>query len=212
MKNLILSLFVIPGLYASDSVNNEYVEAMRKAITEVYMAQNPAALNGPINAFERIGKAEPEKWEPRYYKGYGLLMQGIMNEQPEEKDKYFDRALEAVDAGREISKDNVELWTLKGFVLMMKLNVDPQARGQEYAVLAMQAFGKALAIDDQNPRALYLMASMQYGSAQFMGNDTGEACGMLHKSIKQFDQYETENPLAPQWGKAFAEGMLGACQ
>ena len=75
----------------------------------------------------------------------------------------------------------------------------------------MQALGKALAINPNNPRAMALMAQIQYGTAQFFGSSTAEACGTLAKSIEKFDSYKSENALAPQWGRGMAEGMKGKC-
>ena len=84
---------------------------------------------------------------------------------------------------------------------MMRVTVDPATRGPQYSGLAMQTFGKASAINPENPRALALMAQMQYGTAKFFGSPTTEACSTLNAALEKFDSYKSENPLSPQWGR-----------
>jgi hypothetical protein len=77
--------------------------------------------------------------------------------------------------------------------------------------MAFQSLGKAVAVNPENPRALALLAQMQYGMAQFFGSPTTEACATLTKSLEKFESYKSENPLAPQWGKKMAEGLKTKC-
>jgi hypothetical protein len=95
---------------------------------------------------------------------------------------------------------------------MIRVTVDPASRGQQYSGLAFQAFSKAVAINPENPRALGLLAQMQYGTAQFFGSPVTEACTTLTKALEKFETYKNESPLAPTWGKKMAEGMKAACK
>jgi hypothetical protein len=95
---------------------------------------------------------------------------------------------------------------------MMRVAIDPATRGPQYAGLSMQAFARATTLNPENPRALALMAQMQYGTAQFFGSPTAEACGTLTKSLEKFDTFKSDNPLAPRWGKGMAEGLKTQCK
>jgi hypothetical protein len=86
------------------------------------------------------------------------------------KDQYFDQAMELVNKADKIAPNNSEITALKGYVIMGKLSVDPMSRGQEMSPLAMQTFGKAIALDKENPRATTLMAQMELGMSQFFGS------------------------------------------
>lgn len=212
MKATILSIaFVITGMasYASPS---KYEQAMRENINALNEAQSPEQFQEVINKLDRIANKETDKWEPLYYMGFGYLMIALRTEDGAGKDKYLDLALENIKNGMALAPEESELLALEGFVHMIRVTVDPATRGQQYAGLSMQAFGKALALNPDNPRALYLMGQMELGTAKFFGSDTSAACAKLTSSIEKFDTYHSDNPLAPTWGKKSAENAAAACQ
>jgi hypothetical protein len=194
------------------NANDKYMEAMQKNIQVVCSAKTSEELLAGINSLERIGEAEKSKWEPYYYAGFGYVMLTTREDDPTKKDGHLDLALKALERARFIKGDESEIAALEGFVHMMRVAVDPASRGQQYSGMAFQAFGKALAVNPDNPRALALMAQMQYGTAQFFGTSTAEACGTLVKALEKFDTSTSDNPLAPKWGKPMAEGLKAQCQ
>jgi hypothetical protein len=201
-------IFAISNAFANDG---KYVEVMQKNIMTVYTAQTIPDLQAAVNSLERIASAEKTKWEPYYYVSFGYLM--IANREPDgaKKDGYLDLALAAVEKGKELSPAESEIFALEGFVHMLRITVDPAGRGQKYSGLAYKSFGKAVAMNENNPRALSLLAQMQFGTAEFFNSSTAEACGTLNKSIEKFASFKSENPLAPQWGKQMAEGLKAKC-
>ena len=79
----------------------------------------------------------------------------------------------------------------------------------------MNSFGRALSLDPQNPRAMILMAQMEFGMAQFFGQGPEKACGMVQNSIKLFEQQESKELDAtstPIWGKEIAEKLAIQCK
>jgi len=128
-----------------------------------------------------------------------------------ERDQVLDRATNHVEEANTISPNNDEVEVLHGYALMARLVVDPSTRGQKYTPLVMQKFGKAMAMNPDNPRAAALMARQQLGTAQFFGSDSSEACGLAKRSIALFDREQTEG-FGPSWGRNVAEGVLGACK
>ena len=95
---------------------------------------------------------------------------------------------------------------------MIRLTVDPATRGQHYSGMAMQAFGKAIGLNPENPRALSLMAQMQFGTARFFNSPLTEACEVVSKALEKFETFKSENPLAPVWGKGMTEALKKNCQ
>ena len=75
----------------------------------------------------------------------------------------------------------------------------------------MQTLGKALSMNPENPRALSLMAQMQYGTAQFFKSSTEEACATGRKAVEKFESYKNDNVLAPLWGKESALAFVKRC-
>lgn len=188
-----------------------YYQAMGKQIGAVYAAQTIDELQNAINALDRIGQAEPAKWEPQYYCAFGYLMMATREKDGQKVDNYLDLALERVKRGQDVSKDNSELLALEGFAHMLRVSVDPASRGQRFSGMSMKSFNKALKVNPSNPRALSLMAQMQHGTAQFFGSSTEESCRMAKKALELFDTQKSDEPLAPQWGKEMTAGMVKRC-
>ena len=209
---LLLTLLILVTVESGFADDGKYVEAMKKNITTVYNAQSIEELQVAVNAFERIGATEKTKWEPFYYAAFGNVMMATLEKEGAKKDQYLDLAMVAIEKIKAIAAEDSELVAMEGFVYMIRVTVDPAARGPQFAGLAMQAFGKATALNPENPRALALMAQMQYGTAQFFGSPTTEACGTLTKALEKFETYKSENSLAPQWGKGMAEGLKQQCR
>ncbi len=210
MKTIML-IFLMVMTTAAHANDEKYFEQMGKQIQIVYRAQTTEELQGAVNALERIASAEKTKWEPHYYSAFGYLMMATREKESSKKDSYLDQALAAVERGKALVPQESELVALEGFVHMIRVTVDPATRGAQYSGLAMQTFGKAVSLNPNNPRVLALMAQMQFGTAQFFGSSTAEACGIARKASDQFKTYKSENPLAPVWGKEMNEELIKSC-
>lgn len=215
MKTLfIISVFVVSIGYSQTQASNDdkYHETMARNIQVVYSAGAPSSLQSAINAFERIGQAEKTKWEPYYYAAFGYVMLANREQVASKKDGYLDQAADNIKKASAIKPNDAEIIALEGFVHMIRIAVDPASRGQQYSILGSQAFGKALTIDRENPRALALMAQMEFGTAQFMDSPTTQACATNEAALQKFATFKSDNPLAPQWGKVMAEELKAQCK
>lgn len=215
MKNNVKSLlsFLLLGVITMSFVNGDkYTDAMQKYVQMVYTAQTIADLQNAVNGFERIAETEKGKWEPYYYASFGYIMMANREQDGAKKDGYLDQAAIAIEKSKALARNESEIIALEGFVHMIRITVDPASRGQQYSPLAYQAFNKAVALNGENPRALSLLAQMQFGTAQFFNSSTVEACATVTKSIEKFNTYKSENPLAPQWGKSMAERLKEKCK
>ncbi len=198
------NLFIFIGILAASLVlaNGQFEKAMAKNIPAVFSSSDVESLQSVINQLYRIGEAEGNRWEPYYYAAFGYVRMSAMFETPEDKDKYLDLAMKAIEKGEEINPNDSELEALRGYVNMIKLAVDPASRGMMYSGLAFTSFNKAIALNPDNPRAHYLLGRMQHGTAQFMGGGSEDACGSLFKAKVLFSQQDqTVRSIAPSWGK-----------
>lgn len=199
-RNLILLLGILCASFTF--ANGQFEKAMGKNIPAMFSASSPEELQDIINQLDRIGEAEGDRWEPYYYAAFGYLRMSGMYQKAEEKDKYLDLALETVEKGEVTNPNDSELETMRGYIHMMKLVVDPATRGMMYSGMAFTSFQKAIKLNPENPRAHFLMGRMQHGAAQFMGGGNEQACGSLFKALVLFDKEDTSsNPFAPSWGK-----------
>lgn len=204
----ILLTLMVSVLTAQD----KYTQTMLQNIEASYKAETVAAHQEAANAFERIAAAEKTKWEPFYYAAYNYVMMATQETEGTKKDAYLDLATKQLDQAKAVKPNDSEITALEGFVNMIRVTVDPMTRGQEYSGKAFRLFSIAVSLNPENPRALMLMGQMQYGTAQFFGSPVTEACNTLEKALQKFETFKTDNVLAPQWGKAFAEKLKGNCK
>ena len=216
MKALtILSLYWITqviGTGQQSHVGDNYFAAMQKNIETLYRSNDLQEVQTAVNALERIADTEKKKWEPYYYAGFGYIMLANLETRGPEKDAYLDKSMTAVEKAKTLVPSEAEIVALEGFVHMIRITVDPAARGAEYSPRAMQALGKARAIDPENPRVIALLAQMQFGTARFFGTAPTDACASTRLALEKFETYKSQNPLAPVWGKAMTEGLLANCK
>ncbi|MEP5610982.1 MAG: tetratricopeptide repeat protein [Cyclobacteriaceae bacterium] len=201
MKKTVLTMIGIVCaaiLFANDG---QFEKAMAKNIQAMYQASDTETLQGVINQLTRIGDAEGDRWEPYYYSAFGYVRAMSMSESNEAKDKYLDQALVAIKKGETIKPNDSELESLRGYVHMMRVTVDPASRGQQYSGMAFGSFQKAISLNPKNGRAHFLLGRMQLGMAQFMGGGDGGACESYAtaKAILESEE-KNEQSIAPSWG------------
>jgi tetratricopeptide (TPR) repeat protein len=211
MKKYFFSLLLIVPvvLFASD----KYSEQMSRHIAAIYKAKTIDEYQQAINAFERIGNAEKTKWEPFYYAAFGYTLMAANEKEASRKDPILDQAKVNLDKATALEPKNSEIIAMDGFITMIRLTVDPTTRGPQYSMMAVQSFSQAISIDPKNPRALALMAQMQFGTAEFFHQEPVEACATAKQALEVFNAATASaDPLAPAWGKSMAEGLLAKCK
>ncbi|NJN43118.1 MAG: hypothetical protein HC811_13715 [Flammeovirgaceae bacterium] len=166
MKTL-LFLFTLTVSITNLQATDKYTAAMQKNIESIYQAETLEDYQTTVNSFERIAQGEKTKWEPYYYASFGYIMMSMNSQDNTQKDSYLDLAVKSLDQAKKLKPEDSEITALEGFIVMMRVAADPASRGAQLSGFSMQLFGKALALDPNNPRALALLAQMQYGSAQF---------------------------------------------
>lgn len=206
---LLLSyLLVFPAL-----AQNSYESAMKDQIQAMQQIRSLEESQAVSNAFLRIADVKKEEWLPLYYAAY--VQTNVAFRFDVDKDQYLDQAMELAKKAAGISPNNSEITALEGFILMGKVSVDPANRGQSLSPQVMQLYGKAIALNRENPRATTLMAQMELGMAQFFGSGPEKACGLARVGLELFAKEEAqvdENYLMPTWGKNQAEQVASQCQ
>jgi len=211
MKNYLLFTFVLActTLFAAD---DKFAEAMQKHIQKIYESKDAAGLQRGINGLQRIAQAEKMRWEPRYYITLGYIFMATGEADGAKKDALLDLAKSSLTEAESLKPDDSELLALEGFILMIRLTVDPAARGAQYASMAAAAYEKALAVNGNNPRALSLLAQLQLGTSRFFNQPPTAACATATKALALFDSEKSDSPIAPVWGKSMAEEMMKQCK
>lgn len=206
---LILMLGAISEIHAGDE---KFKQVMISNIDLVYKASTIEEYQSAVNAFDRIAGAEKNRWEPLYYSAFGNVMMALKATEAGRKDEYLDLALAAVTKAIALAPLESELPAMEGFIHMIRVTVDPGTRGPEFSMKANMAYGKALQLNPENPRALALQAQMEFGTANFFRSSTASACQMNESALTKFAGSKAENPLAPAWGESMALGLRVQCE
>jgi hypothetical protein len=188
-----------------------YQVAMKKGIEQLSSAKTSENFVATANHFERIANAESKYWMPLYYSAYANLVAGLVSQDPEEKDQYFDKALGQIEKASAISPDNSEIYTVKGYAQFMKMSIDPQGRfsliGDSNASL-----GKAKQLDPQNPRPYFVQGQNTFYTPEAFGGGKSAAKKLLEEAVKKYEAFKTTADLAPSWGSDRAKTLLAQCQ
>lgn len=212
MKTLATTLLIIFATACSLSAQDgAYEKAMKKALVEMEAAQSPDAMLATANTFERIGQKATDEYLPSYYAALNLLNYNWTLQDPAQRDEVIERAMEQVKKAQAMAPNNDEVEVLNGYALMAKMTVDPMNRGQSYSPRIMQSFGKAMAMNPENPRAKIMMAQMEIGTAQFMGTEPTKACELARQGAELLEKEKPMDELQPSWGMDSAKEILKGC-
>ncbi|KYG81001.1 hypothetical protein EV198_2880 [Roseivirga ehrenbergii] len=212
MKKLTILLALFITSFTLNAQNQEaYMNAMVKGLQSMGAERNLENLQASAGQFERITSNASEQWHPQYYAALSYINASLLAEGVKAKDQLLDKAKPFVEKAKELAPNNSEVVALEGFYFMAQLAADPNSRGQSLSGLATQTFGYAMKLNPENPRAMALMAQMQFGTAQFFGSSTAGACGLAQKSIPLFNAEEKGKSFEPTWGIEVAEQLMASC-
>jgi hypothetical protein len=213
MKNLQLITLVTAVALLFSFNSGGYEAAMKSTLDDMSKIQNLSDLVAIANKFDRIGAAEKDQWLPYYYSAYCYILMTTQESDVAKWDEYLNTADANIIKSEKLNPNTVEILALKGFSSMMRINVDPAARGQEYASKSVGYLQQAFKLDEQNPRVILMLAQMQYGTAQFFGSDTAPICNQFKKAVELFDQQSGDSDnIMPSWGKPQALSMVKKCE
>jgi tetratricopeptide (TPR) repeat protein len=212
MKKITILIALLVLGFALHAQNQEaYMKAMMKGLQSMSAERTVENLQASASQFERIAANATDQWHPQYYAALNYLNISFQVEGISTKDQYTAKAKVFIDKAKELAPNNSEVVALEGFLYMAQLAADPDSRGQMLSGKAMQTYGEAIRLNPNNPRALALMAQMQYGMAEFFNSPTANACAMNEKSIPAFEAEEKGKSFDPTWGIELAQQMKGKC-
>jgi hypothetical protein len=169
-------------------------------------AQEASAL------MERIAAAEKSNWLPNYYVALINTTEAFNPANKEKVPAMIIKAQDAIDSATLISPNNDEIMVVQAMLYTVILLQDPMTNGVKYTGLVMEQYGKALAINPNNPRAVFSKAEFEIGGAKYWGTDTKPMCAQIEKSIQLFANFKPETPFSPKWGLDRAQEALKACK
>jgi hypothetical protein len=215
MKKAIYSigLFLLAcSINSTAQTNNpKFQEAMLKGRDLLKTAQAAPDFVKSANYFERVAQVETDEWLPAYYAAYSNLVAGLTSSDNALKDQYWDKALSEVEQAQALSKDNSEMYALKGYIEYMKLSIDPRSR-LSFMSASAASLEKAKALNPENPRVYLIMGQNTFYTPETFGGGQAKAKPLLETAAAKFAIFKPANDLAPNWGMERSKELLAQCK
>lgn len=107
--------------------------------------------------------------------------------------------------------NNSEIYVLKGYIIFMKMSVEPQQRAMQMIPEADEYLAKAVKLNPENPRAYLIRGQNAFYTPQMFGGGSDVAKPMLITSTEKYTR-QTVKGLEPAWGKARCAVLLKQCE
>ena len=165
------------------------------------------------NRFKVISNVEREEWLPLYYEAHCYILMSFTEQTDAQKrDSYLESASSIIDKMTALAPNEAEVSVMTAFYHTGYLVIDPPQRAMSTSPLIHAAIGRALAIEPDNPRALFLRLSNEMGTASFFGEDITPYCEEANQLLANWDTYELKSPLHPHWGLNEIQGIVRGCK
>ena len=210
LKNLIICLLLLAATTAFAD-EDKFVSAIKKGLELLSTAKSPDQFQLAANHFERIASAEAKEWLPLYYAAYANLNSGLTATDKTKQDALYDRALVQLKAAEEISKENSEILSMQGYVVLMKLAVDPMVRGMSMMPEGMALLQKAKKVNPENPRVYLIEGQFKFYTPEAYGGGKAAARPILQTGKEKYAAETPASEIVPQWGKQRLEYLLKLC-
>ena len=206
MKTLIITTALLISSLLTAQTSFEQGMGKSQGLWGEGKAQEASAL------MERIAAAEKSNWLPNYYVALINTTEAFNPANKEKVPAMIIKAQDAIDSATLISPNNDEIMVVQAMLYTVILIQDPMTNGVKYTGLVMEQYGKALAINPNNPRAVFSKAEFEIGGAKYWGTDTKPMCAQIEKSIQLFANFKPETPFSPKWGLDRAQEALKGCK
>ena len=165
-------LAIVFFLMATVSINAQQTAPMRaligQSLSKMQQSDPQSVLNG-IAELKRIDAMFPDSIQPKYQIALQSLVCAVSNPKAESTSNLMAEAEQTINQLGEMKQmDQSDLFTLRGFLDMVRIVQNPAQNGQRYYLSVMENFDKALKINPENALAQQLQQKFQEGMKQAM--------------------------------------------
>ena len=165
-------LAIVFFLMATVSINAQQTAPMRALIGQSLskmQQSDPQSVLNAIAELKRIDAMFPDSIQPKYQIALQSLVCAVSNPKAESTKNLMAEAEQTINQLGEMKQmDQSDLFTLRGFLDMVRIVQNPAQNGQRYYLSVMENFDKALKINPENALAQQLQQKFQEGMKQAM--------------------------------------------
>lgn len=186
----------------------QYEKGMEKA----FATWKEGKITEASALFERIASVEKNNWLPNYYVAMVNTTATFDPANSKTAAAMLNKAQTALDNATLISSNNAEILVMQAMINTAWIVQDPMTNGMKLSAPTIELYEKAMAIDPNNPRAVFGKAEFEIGGAKYWGTDTKPMCAAVARSIELFAKFKPESPFHPNWGLDRAQETLTTCK
>lgn len=150
--------------------------------------------------FERIASAEKDNWLPNYYVALVNSTAAFKTKDKTQISALLGKSQEALDKELDKNPNNAELLVVQALINTAWVVADPMTNGMKLSAKTIEIYNKAIAIEPNNPRAVFGKAEFEIGGARYFGSDTKSMCAQIDKAIELFATFKPQSQFHPNWG------------
>ena len=165
-------LAIVLFLMATVSINAQQTAPMRALIGQSLskmQQSDPQSVLNAIAELKRIDAMFPDSIQPKYQIALQSLVYAVSNPKAESTNNLVAETEQTINKLGDMKQmDQSDLFTLRGFLDMVRIVQNPAPNGQRYYLSVMENFDKALKINPDNALAQQLQQKFQEGMKQAM--------------------------------------------
>ena len=198
---IVLFSFIFSSEYAE-----RYYSAMDKGIKMFESSETEGEFLETSNYFYRISQVVKDDWLSSYYYAYSNTSLSMMQDDPDIKELYLDKAFDIISPFDTLQISNIdsiamsEIHTLKAMIYVGKIFINPMVNGMKYGSLAEKNINKAIAYCPSNPRPYYLSGQSKFYTPSAFGGGIDKALPLLKKSLNNYEIFK-QKKYWPNWGQ-----------
>ena len=165
-------LAIVFFLMVTVSINAQQTAPMRALIGQSLskmQQSDPQSVLNAIAELKRIDAMFPDSIQPKYQIALQSLVYAVSNPKAESTNNLVAETEQTINKLGDMKQmDQSDLFTLRGFLDMVRIVQNPAQNGQRYYLSVMENFDKALKINPDNALAQQLQQKFQEGMKQAM--------------------------------------------
>ena len=203
MKNLIFILLF--GVLICSEYSEKYYKSMDRALEMFESSETEVDYLKTSNYFYRISQVMKTDWLSSYYYAFSNTKISMLQEDPDIKEQYLDKAFEILSPFDTLKVETVdslalsEIYALRAMIYVAKIFINPMVNGMKYGPLSARSIEKAKKLYPSNPRPYYLDGQSKFYTPSAFGGGVDKALPLLKNALEYYNDFEAKK-YWPNWG------------
>jgi hypothetical protein len=159
----------------------------------------------------KIANEHKEDWTIQYQAAFSTSLYAMRLNDLKKRDEQLDLALKYVDAADKLKPSESEILLLNGYILGMKISIDPAKRGMEMGIESSNYYKQAEGLNPDNPRVYLAQGEAAMYTPEQYGGGKDVAKQLFMQALEKYKIKKPIEPLYPTWGEDRAKELLKQC-